>query len=469
MIRKTLPLLVLLICLAGCTMAPTYTRPEAPVPAAWPTGPAYKTDSAANLPSAANITWKDFFANERLQKVIALALTNNRDLRVAALNVEKTQAQYRIQRSELFPTLNAGGVWNRQRIPADIAGGGSVNPVTLNQYSVNLGMSSWELDFFGRIQSLKDRALEQYLATEQARRGAQTSLVAAVANAWLTLGADREMGKLAQSTLDAQEASYNLIRRRYELGASSELELRQSQTRVEAARVDIAKYTGLTAVDENALNLLVGSPVPVELLPGELSAVTELKGISAGLPSDVLLRRPDILQAANQLKAANANIGAARAAFFPRISLTTSIGTGSVELSGLFKAGSDAWIFSPQIVLPIFDFGSRWANLNVAKADRDIALAQYEKAIQSAFREVADALSRGGTLSDQMKAQESLVHAAAESYRFSDLRYTKGIDSYLSVLVSQTSLYSAQEGLIALRLARLTNMVAFYKSLGGGE
>jgi outer membrane protein, multidrug efflux system len=467
MIRKTLPLLILIVYLAGCTMAPTYTRPEAPVPAAWPTGPAYKAANVTNLPTAANVTWKDFFTNERLQKVIALALTNNRDLRVAALNVEKTQAQYRIQRSELFPTINAGGSWYRERRPADIAG--AADPVTINQYSVNLGMSSWELDFFGRIQSLKDRALEQYLATEQARRGAQISLVAAVANAWLTLAADRETGKLAQSTLGAQEASYNLIRRRYELGASSELDLRQAQTRVEAARVDIAKYTGLSAVDENALNQLVGSAVPADLLPDALSAIKELKGISPGLPSDVLQLRPDILQAENQLKAANANIGAARAAFFPRITLTTSIGTESVELANLFKAGSDTWIFSPQIILPIFDFGSRWANLNVAKADRDIAVAQYEKAIQSAFREVADALSRGGTLSDQIKAQESLVHAAAESYRFSDLRYTKGIDGYLSVLISQTALYSAQEGLIALRLAQLNNMVAFYKSLGGGE
>lgn len=468
MIRKTLLIAAMIVCLAGCTMAPTYTRPEAPVPAAWPTGPAYKHATTASVsPSAADIKWRDFFVDEKMRKVIDLALANNRDLRVAALNIEKAQAQYRIQRAELFPAVNAAGSGSKQRLPADISGTGQ--PETITQYGVNLGISSWELDFFGRVRSLKDRALEQYLATEQARRGAQISLVAEVANAYLTLAADRESLKLVQSTLEAQQATYNLIKRRYEVGASSELDLRQSQTRVDTARVDIARYTGQVALDENALSLLVGSPVPAELLSGELDAVTVLTDITPGLPSEVLQRRPDILQAENQLKAANANIGAARAAFFPRITLTTGIGTASDQLSGLFKTGSAAWSFAPQIILPIFDAGSNMANLDAAIADRDIYLAQYEKVIQSAFREVADALAQRGTIGDQVDAQQSLVHAASESYRLSDARYTRGIDSYLTVLDAQRSLYGAQQGLIALRLARFTNRVTLYKVLGGGE
>jgi outer membrane protein, multidrug efflux system len=472
MIRKSIPIsVILLFYLVGCTMAPTYKRPEAPVPDAWPKGPAYKHDTAAPTspaaPEAKDIKWQDFFVNERLRKVIDLALANNRDLRVAALNIEKAQAQYRIQRAELFPAVNASGSGSKQRLPADVSGTGQ--PEIVEQYSVSLGFSSWELDFFGRVRSLKDRALEQYLATEQARRGAQISLMAEVTNAYLTLAADRERLILAQSTLETQQTTYNLIKRRYEVGASSELDLRQSQTRVDAARVDIARYTGQVALDENALNLLIGSPVPAELLTGELGAVTTLKDITPGLSSAVLQRRPDIFQAENQLKAANANIGAARAAFFPRITLTTNIGTISAELSGLFKSGSEAWSFAPQIVLPIFDMGSRWAGLNAAKADREIALAQYEKAIQSAFREVADALAQRGTVGDQMEAQQSLVQATVVSYRLSDARYIRGIDSYLSVLDAQRSLYSAQQGLITLRLARLTNLVTLYKVLGGGE
>jgi multidrug efflux system outer membrane protein len=469
MIRKTLLIAAMIVCLAGCTtLAPTYTRPAAPVPAAWPSGLAYKDARAASTaPPVADIKWRDFFVNEKMRKVIDLALVNNRDLRVAVLNIEKAQAQYRIQRAELFPAVNAAGSGSKQRLPASISGTGQ--SMTVQQYSVNLGFSSWELDLFGRVRSLKDRALEQYLATEQARSSTQISLVAAVANAYLTLAADRENLKLSLSTLEAQQTSYNLIKRRYEVGASSELDLRQAQTRVDAARVDIARYTGQVALDENALNLLVGSPVSVELFPGELGAVTLLKDITPGLPSEVLQDRPDILQAENQLKAANANIGAARAAFFPRITLTTGFGTAADDLSGLFKSGSEAWTFAPQIVLPIFDAGSRWAGLKAAKADREIALAQYEKAIQSAFREVADALAQRGIMGEQMDAQQSLVHAVSESYRLSNARYKSGIDSYLTVLDAQRALYGAQQGLIALHLARLTNLVTLYKVLGGGE
>ena len=290
--------------------------------------------------------------------------------------------------------------------------------------------------------------------------------MAEVANVYLTHAADRESLKLAQSTLEARQATYNLIRRRFDVGIASGLDLSQAQTVMEAARVDVLSYTRQLAFDENALNLLVGSPVPAELLP--FNAVTPLEDISAGLSSEVLLGRPDILQSENLLRAANANIGAARAAFFPTISLTTNIGTTSGELSGLFTAGSRAWLFAPQITLPIFDAGSRWANLKVANADHDIFLAQYEKAIQVAFREVADALARRGTVGDQIAAQEALVGAWADAYRLSDARYIKGIDSYLGVLDAQRSLYAAQQGLIILRLARLTNLVTLYKVLGGG-
>jgi multidrug efflux system outer membrane protein len=381
------------------------------------------------------------------------------------LNIEKTRGLYRIQRAELLPSVNAGALFRKERVPGILSGSGQ--PATVELYNVNLGLSSWELDLFGRIRSLKDAALQEYLATGQARRSTQISLVSEVANTYLTLAADRESLRLAQETLKAQEATYNLIRRRYEVGVSSGLDLRQAQTRVDAARVDIPRYTAIVAGDENALMLLVGSPVPDGLLPTELNMLTMLQDISPGLPADVLQRRPDILQAENQLKAANANIGAARAAFFPRITLTTSIGTTSDQLTGLFNSGSETWSFVPRIVIPIFDARTRPA-YDVAKVDREIVLTQYEKAIQVAFREVADALAQRGTLGDQMAAQQSLVEATAESYRLSDVRYKNGIDSYLSVLDAQRSLYGAQQGLIAVRLSRLTNLVTLYKVLGGG-
>jgi multidrug efflux system outer membrane protein len=351
-------------------------------------------------------------------------------------------------------------------VPADLSTTGVA--ATGTQYDVNLGISSWEIDFFGRIRSLKDRALEEYLATEQARHSAQILLVAGVANAYLTFVADRETLKLAQSTLDTQRSAYGLIRRRFEVGLTPELDVRQAQTRVDAARVDVALYSRLAAQDENALDLLVGSKVPPELLPDNLSLVNPTKEISPGTPSEVLLYRPDILQAENLLKAANANIGAARAALFPRISLTTAFGTASGELSGLFKSGSESWNFSPQIVVPIFD-ARAWSALEEVKVERKIALAQYEKAIQTAFREVADALAVRGTVEDQLSAQQSLVEAASETYRLSNLRYTKGIDSFLGVLDAQRSLYAAQQGLIAVRLTRSANQVRLYAVMGGGS
>ena len=463
MTRKLL-LVGVMICLGGCTMVPNYTRPEAPIPAAWPSGPAYKeTTSAPGASVTAELQWRQFFTDDRLQKIIDTALKNNRDLRVAALNVERARALYRVQRAELFPKVETGTSASKQRVMVS----GNTGLVTIEQYSVNLGISSWEVDFFGRIRSLSKKALEEYFATEQARRSAQILLVSEVANAYLTLAADRENLKLSQSTLESQQAAYKLIQRRFEVGLAPELDLRQVQTRVDTARVDVAKYTGQVAQDENALNLLAGSPVPADLSPELLSVVKPLPEVSPGISSEVLLRRPDILQAENLLKAANANIGAARAAFFPRIALTTAIGTASGDLSGLFKSGSFVWSYAPQIVLPIFD-ARTWSALKVTKVEREIAVAQYEKAIQGGFREVADALAQKGTLGDQMEAQQSLVAATTKTYRLSTLRYEKGIDIYLNVLDAQRSLYAAQQGLISIRLVKLANQVRLYAVLGGG-
>ena len=457
----------IVLFLGGCSLAPKYTQPQTPIPAQWPQGAAYKDIQAMpGAPAAPALSRRDFFADKQLQKIIEMALNNNRDLRLAALNVERARALYGIQQAELFPVVNAVGGGGKQRRSADLLSSG--DPRTIEQYRVDLGITSWEIDFFGRIRSLKDQALEEYLATEQARRSAQILLVSEVARVYLTLAADRENLKLAESTLETQQAAYGLIQRRYEVGLATELDLRRAQTQVDAARGDVARYTQLAAQDENALNLLAGSPAPKELLPVDLSSVTQFQEISPGLSSETLLNRPDIVAAEHRLKGAYAFIGAARAAFFPRISLTTSVGTASDELSGLFRSGSGAWNFAPQIAVPIFD-ARTWAALRVSNADREIILTQYEKAIQTAFREVADALAVQGTIDQQVSAQQSLVNAVAETYRLSNKRYTKGIDSHLGVLDAHRSLFAAQQGLVALRLAKLANRVRLYAVLGGGS
>ncbi len=467
--RKTLLICALILTFlpCGCSLAPKYTRPEAPVPAEWPTGAAYKEiKAAASVPSALELTWQEFFTDENLKQIIGTALTNNRDLRVAALNVERARALYGIRRAELLPTVDIIGSGSKQKVPAELSSTGK--STTVEQYSVDLGIISWEIDFFGRIRSLKARALEEYLATEQAHRSAQILLVSEVANAYLTLAADRENLNLTQSTLDTQQAAYDLIRRRFEIGLVPELDLRQAQTRVDAARVDALLFTQLAAQDETALNLLVGSTVPSELLPADLNSVNQPKEISPGVSSEVLLLRPDVLQAEILLRAAHADIGAARAAFFPSISLTAAVGTASSELSGLFQPGSGTWSYAPQVIMPIFDARTWWA-LKVTKSQREIALAQYEKAIQNAFKEVADALAVQGTIEEQLLAQQSFVNAAAETYRLSNARYTKGIDNYLGVIDAQRSLYAAQLRLVSLRLTRIANQVRFYAVLGGGS
>jgi len=450
----------------GCSLAPEYKRPSAPVPADWPTGAAYhETKTVASGSTAATLKWQEFFSDEKLRRVIEMALTNNRDLRLASLNVERARALYGIQRAELLPTVNAVGSGSQERVPADLSSTGSAR--TSERYSVNLGITSWEIDFFGRIRSLKDRALEEYLATDEARRGSQILLVSAIGQAYLVLAADREALGLVVSTLETQEASYKLIRKSYDVGLASKLDLQRAQGQVESARGDVARYTQLAAQDENALNLLVGSALPSALLPTDLGGLGPLAEIAPGLSSELLLLRPDVLAAEHRLKGAHANIGAARAAFFPRISLTTFIGTASADLSGLFKDGSGTWGFAPQIAIPIFD-ARTWSAYDVTKVDREIAVAQYEKAIQTAFREAADALVVRGTVNLQIAAQQSLVESVAETYRLANMRYTRGIDSYLGVLDAQRSLYAAQQGLIALHLARLANRVTLYKVLGGG-
>lgn len=466
MTRKIVTLLTLFVLAAGCTMVPPYQRPEAPIPDSWPSGPSYRDGPDGPAGAAADeVLWREFFVDERLRAIIAAALANNRDLRAAALNVERARALYRIQRAELLPIVDAAGSGTKARVPFDLSGTGRSE--TFEQYRAELGIASWEIDFFGRIRSLEQRALEEYLATEQARRSAQILIVSEVANAYLILAANRENLQLAQSTLEAQQASYNLIRRRFEVGIVPALDLRQVQTRVDTARVDVARYTELAAKNENALNLLVGAPVPADWLPDGLSAVAPLPDVPPGASSEILLRRPDVLQAESLLKAANADIGAARAAFFPRISLTTAVGTASEQLTGLFRSGSTAWNFTPAAVMPIFD-PRIWAALDVSEVQQQIALNQYESAIQAAFREVADALARRGTMAEQMAAQQSLVDATAATYRLSNARYEKGSDIYLNVLDAQRSLYSAQQGLIAIRLVKLVNQVRLYAALGGG-
>jgi len=467
MTRKPLHILAAIaVFICGCTMAPKFERPAAPVPGAWPTGEAYREGKPASaIPAPSETAWREVFPDEKLQKVIDLALNNSRDLRLAVLNVEKARALYGIQRAQLFPAVDAVGSGSRTRTPADLSYSGKAG--TSSQYSVTGGVISWEIDFFGRIRSLKDAALEEYLATDQERRSTQILLISAVANTYLTLAGDRENLKLSQSTLEAQETSYKLIKKRYDVGLSNELDLRRSQSQVDTARVDVARNTQLVARDENALNLLVGSTVPPELLPAQLAAVVPPKEITPGLPSEQLLQRPDVAAAEHRLRESNANIGAARAAFFPRISLTSYIGTASSDLSNLFKAGQDTWSFAPQIVLPIFD-PRIWSAYDLSKVQKEQAVTQYEKTVQTAFREVADALAVQGTVDKQIEAQRSLVEAVSETYRLSNARYVRGIDNYLSVLDAQRTMYSAQQALISLQLARISNLVTLFKVLGGG-
>jgi outer membrane protein, multidrug efflux system len=465
--KKTFLLMFgILMAAAGCTMAPEYSRPTAPIPDKWNTQTDYPepqaTTSAKQIPE---MKWREFFIDENLKQLIETALINNRDLRLAALNVERARGLYGIQRAELVPSINAEGLGGKQHEGAAIRDDGK--SVTIEEYRANLRITSWEIDFFGRIRSLKDQALEEYLATEEARNSAQIALIASVAQAYLTLAADREALKIANSTLENQQAAYDLMQQRYRVGVVNELDLRRVQTQVDTARGDIARYKQRVAIDENALNLLLGSMAQSSLLPNDLNNVVLPNKIFTNTSSEVLLSRPDILGAEHRLKGAYANIGAARAVFFPRISLTTAIGTASSDLSGLFESGSGTWGFTPQFSMPIFD-ARTWSALTVSKTDQQIAVTQYEKTIQTAFKEVADSLAVLVTVDDQLAAQQSLFDALSDTYRLSNERYIKGVDSYLGVLDAQQSLYAAEQGLVALRLAKLANQVQLYAVFGGG-
>jgi outer membrane protein, multidrug efflux system len=463
------------LCLAcACTMEPRYRAPALPVPDQWPipatTAAAPGTEPAApeaSLVATRDIGWRDFFVDTRLQQLIAAALANNRDLRVAVLNIERARAQYRIQRAAELPSIDASGSFTREKLPPAETFG--TTSFTGNIFQGGVGVSAYEIDLFGRVRSLTHGALEQYLAQEEARRGAQLSLIAEVANAYLTLASDRDLQHLAQQTLESQEASFNLADKSHQAGTTSGLDLAQAQTTVEQARADAARYEGNVAQDIDALTLLVGAAVDPAWLPEQFDSKTVgLYALPAGLPSNVLLRRPDVLEAEHTLRSADANIGAARAAFFPDISLTANFGSASEQLSGLFKAGTGTWTFAPQMVLPLFHGGQLRGNLAVAHVDQRIALAQYEKAIESGFREVADALALTATLNRQRAAQETLVAATSRAYDLSQQRYKAGRDSYLVVLDSQRSNYTAQQGLIATRLAEQSNRVTLYEALGGG-
>jgi multidrug efflux system outer membrane protein len=507
------------VALAGCTLAPRYHRPAAPVApvysgaagqsqegsAAAPsrgggaqpqgsgappqsqagaapaqsqagTAPAQsQADSAAAAQSpasataAADIGWREFFPDSRLQSLIDLALANNRDLRVAALNVEAARAQYRIQRADLVPHIDAVGSARSQRVPASLSTTGA--SYVARDYSATLGVTAFELDLFGRVRSLRRSALENYLSLDETRQSAQLALVSEVATAWLTLMADRELLNLTRETLKSQQNSFDLTNLRFRNGVQNELDLRQAEVALRTAEVNIATYTRQVAQDRNALELLLGQPLPPGAdEAGEAAIASQVlaRDLPAGLPADLLERRPDIRAAEHTLKARNADIGAARAAFFPQISLTGAYGRAHSDLTGLFESAQKAWSFAPQITLPIFAGGANVANLDLAQARKHIEIARYERAIQSAFREVSDALVARDTLAGQLRAQESLTRAASETYRLSDMRYQAGVESYLNTLIAQRDLYAAQQALIELRLAQASNTISLYKALGGG-
>ena len=459
------------LLVSGCSMIPAYERPAAPVAVTYPShaGSAGMADPANALAaqSASTMAWQTFFADTRLQGLIELALVNNRDLRVAVLNIEQARAQYQIRRADQLPTIN--GVIGGSRTPS--ASGG-----VTSLYSAGLQATAYELDFFGRVSSLKEAALNQYLATEEGRKTTQITLIASVANAYLSLLADDELLEITRQTLATREESVRLSKLRFDNGVTSELDFRQAESLVEAARVSLAQQQRQRALDENLLTLLVGSPLAAQLpaaasptsVTAPLAQMQPLVDVPAGLPSDLLASRPDIRQAERQLLAANANIGAARAAFFPRIALTAGAGSASSQLSGLFKSGSWGWTFAPSLTLPIFDAGRNQANLEVSKVTRDIAVAQYEKSIQTAFREVADALASRTTLAEQLRASQAQANAESIRLRLSDLRYQNGVSSYLDLLDAQRSLFTARQAVVQTRLAQLQSQVGLYRALGGG-
>lgn len=492
--------------LGGCSLIPDYSRPDLPVTPAYPTGPAY-TDTRLPMsqtgPAAVTVGWREFFPDQRLQALIAIALQNNRNLRVAALNVERAQAQFRVQRSDLFPHISLSGIGQYGTLPESTsitsggagagAAGGAVggasalgganavasSPTSLQRtggqhisyryYNVGLGFAAYELDLFGRLRSLSAQAFEAYLSTAETARSTQISLVAEVASAYLSTVVDAALLKITEETVKSEQSALDLTNTQFQGGITTLLSVRQAETTLENAKANLSLYTRQAAQDENALVLLLGQPLPADLPPGRgLDQQDLLSNLNAGLPSDLLLQRPDIRAAEHTLLSANASIGAARAAFFPSISLTTSGGVAGNQLSRLFTGGGLTWSFSPQLNLPIFTAGQNQGNLDLAKTEKNIDIAQYEQTIQTAFREVSDALAGRATYVDQVKSQQRLVDAAADSLRLSLLRFRAGVDSFLPVLQAQQTLYPAQQTLLSLKQAQLTNLINLYKALGGG-
>lgn len=458
--RALAPLAVALF-LAGCgNLTPHYERPEAPIAPQWPE--ASVNPSTVGAPAAADLAWQTFFADVTLNELIQTALTHNRDLRVAVLNIEQARAQLGLRRADQLPTLNAAATGSRAP-----NGSGGIS----STYTAGFAVTAYELDFFDRVGSLKEQALAQYLATQEGSKTAQISLISTVAQTWLSLLADEALLALSRQTLATRNDSLKLVQLRFKHGVVSELDSRLAESLQASAQVTLAQQERQRALDENALVLLLGQPLPPAArahLRGANPTPLQFAVLPAGLPSDLLARRPDIRQAEQQLLASNANIGAARAAFFPRISLTAGAGSASTELSGLFKDGSWGFTLAPQLVLPIFDGGRNQANLDAAKAGRDIAVAQYEKAIQSAFREVADALAANATLARQLRAQDAQLTAETARNRLTDLRYQNGASSQLDWLDAQRSLFSAQQALVQAQLLYAQSQVALYKTLGGG-
>ncbi len=461
--RHYFHVLALATGLSGCTMIPKYERPPPPVSDSWPSG---STGNSTTNTVASDIDWREFFDDPRLQRLIELALENNRDLRTAALRVEETRAQYRIQRAGLFPGVEGHASYTRQKFSAaatTFRGG-----ATLTTYNVDVG-ASYELDLFGRVRSLKKEALEKYFASDEARKSVHIALVSEVATEYLTQLRLLQAKAIANQTLEVVQSSYDLIKRRFEVGAASELELQTAEGQVQAVRVNSADFLQMLAESENALMVLIGQPLPKDLPIGKpFQEQHLLTDLPAGVPSEVLQRRPDILAAEHTLMAANANIGAARAAFFPRILLTGSGGTASAKLSDLFTGPSRTWSFSPQITVPIFDLGGTRGKLAVSKIEKEIEIAKYEKAIQTAFKEVADALATRAILDDKLKAQELLLSSQQKRFDLTTARYRQGVDNYVDVLLAQRDLYAAEQNLLQYQAARLLNAVMLYRSLGGG-
>jgi multidrug efflux system outer membrane protein len=453
------------ILLCGCTMIPQYRQPTAPVATQFPAA------AATNESHVADMAWKDFIADERLRKITGLALTNNRDLRVAVLNVAQSRAQYRISRASLYPEIDATGNYTRAQTSTAGLGpiGGGSSTFTYSQWSASIGTSAYEVDLFGRMRSLNREALEKYFATAEAQRAATITLVAEVATQYFALRQAEEQVKLAQQTLRVVLESYQLNKATFDAGAINELDLRTAEGQVETARLNLVDYERQRAQAENMLVLLVGTSLPSDLpQPSAFGANNLLAEVSPGLPSELTLRRADILEAEHTLKAANADVGAARAAFFPRITLTTSVGTTSSQLSQLFGAGTGVWSFAPQVTLPIFTGGRLRGDLDASKISKSIEMVQYEKAIQTAFREVADALVATGSYAKEIETEASLAQTQQRRYELANARYRLGEDSYLNVLSAQQDLYSAQQGMLQARYNQLAGKIALYKALGGG-